>query len=108
MPDGYKREGLIHVGEILPRLAAIEKLAAEALAVELEDAKEAGALGFMARALVQATMPHSSPEESYFERTNGAFTLTCRCRRTSRSRGSRSLGGKGSSGRQLASLRRTP
>jgi len=65
----------------------IEKLVDEALAIEAEAAKEAGTLGYMARALVQATMPHKrvlvpsyddpkrmvdSPE---FSRKNGAFTL---------------------------------
>src|SRR5579862_9286839 len=52
------------------------KLISESFALEVEEAKQAGALGFMARALVQATMPHSKPAESFFERTNGAFTLT--------------------------------
>ncbi len=55
---------------------AISKLIEQALTLEFEDAKAAGALGFMARALVQATMPHSKPKECFFERTNGAFTLT--------------------------------
>ena len=54
----------------------LTKLAKEALAIEIEDAKNAGALGFMARALVQATMPHSRSEVPYFERSNGALTLT--------------------------------
>jgi len=52
------------------------KLINESLAIEAEEAKEAGTLGFMARALVQATMPHKDPKEWFFERTNGAFTLT--------------------------------
>jgi hypothetical protein len=52
------------------------KIAAECLALEVEEAEKAGALGFMARALVQATMPHSKSEVPYFERRNGAFTLT--------------------------------
>lgn len=52
------------------------KLINESLAIEAEEAKEAGTLGFMARALVQATMPHRDPKEWFFERTNGAFTLT--------------------------------
>jgi hypothetical protein len=51
-------------------------LAREALALEVEEAREAGALGFMARALVQATMPHSKSDIPYFERANGALTLT--------------------------------
>ena len=52
------------------------KIAAECLALEVEEAEKAGALGFMARALVQATMPHSKSEVPYFERRNGVFTLT--------------------------------
>jgi hypothetical protein len=52
------------------------KLAREALALEAEEAQKAGALGFMARALVQATMPHSQKKIPYFSRTNGAITLT--------------------------------
>jgi hypothetical protein len=52
------------------------KIAAESLALEVEEAEKAGTLGFMARALVQATMPHSKSEVPYFERRNGAFTLT--------------------------------
>jgi hypothetical protein len=39
----------------------LNKLISEALAIESRDAKEAGALGFMARVLIQATMPHSDP-----------------------------------------------
>ena len=37
---------------------------------------EAGALGFMARAMVQATLPHRKVEGNEFERRNGAFTLS--------------------------------
>ena len=37
---------------------SIDHLITEALAIEAEEAKEAGALGFMARAMVQATLPH--------------------------------------------------
>jgi hypothetical protein len=54
----------------------LDKLIAEALAIEAEAAEEAGALGFMARALVQATMPHRKVQGNEFERTNGAYTLT--------------------------------
>lgn len=52
----------------------IDKLISEALAIEAQEAKEAGALGFMARALTQATMPHKKTDESVVERQNGAFT----------------------------------
>jgi hypothetical protein len=59
--------------EITP---AVEQLITEALAIEAESAKEAGALGFMARAMVQATLPHRKVEGNEFERKNGAFTLS--------------------------------
>jgi len=51
-------------------------LVAEALAIETQAAREAGALGFMARALVQATLPHKRTKSIEFTRTNGAFTLS--------------------------------
>ena len=54
---------------------AIEELIAEALAIEAEGAKDAGALGFMARAMVQATLPHKKVAGNEFERRNGAFSL---------------------------------
>jgi len=54
----------------------IEKFINEALAIEARDAKEAGALGFMARALVQATMPHKRVAGNEFTRKNGFYTLT--------------------------------
>lgn len=34
------------------------------------------AKGYTARAMVLASMPHSKPEETYFERKNGNYTLT--------------------------------
>ena len=60
----------------------INKLISEALAIEAQDAKEAGALGYMARALALATMPHSKPEDTEFTRTNGLFTMTMLARRS--------------------------
>ena len=54
---------------------SLDRLITDALAIEAQDAREAGALGYMARALVQATMPHSRPDTNEFERRNGAFTL---------------------------------
>ena len=51
-------------------------LAYEALAGERESALEAGTLGFMARILVQVTMPHSKPKEEIYRRENGNFCLT--------------------------------
>lgn len=54
----------------------LNKLIEHALAIETREAKEAGALGYMGRALVQATMPHRRVDGNEFMRTNGAFTLT--------------------------------
>lgn len=54
----------------------VNKLVEEALAIETAEAKEAGAVGYMARLLVQATMPHSRTEGAIFKRYNGAYTLT--------------------------------
>lgn len=54
----------------------IEKIIEESLAIEYEDAKKAGMLGYMARSLVQATLPHSDPKSSYFERSSGIVTLS--------------------------------
>lgn len=45
------------------------------LAIEEEDAKSAGSLGFMARALVIATMPYKDPKTDVFKRKNGDFSL---------------------------------
>ena len=48
---------------------------ADTLAIETESAQSAGALGFLARAMVQATLPHTKVEGNEFERRNGAYTL---------------------------------
>ncbi len=53
----------------------IEKLIKEALAIEAEEAKHAGSIGFMARALTQATMPHRKLIDPFFVRENGNFSL---------------------------------
>ena len=52
----------------------INELIQQSLAIEAQEAKDAGQLGFMVRALVQATLPHSQCHEQEFERTNGAHT----------------------------------
>lgn len=46
------------------------------LAIEQEDARSAGSLGFMTRALVSATMPYKDPKAKVFERRNGDLTMT--------------------------------
>jgi len=55
---------------------SIDHLITEALAIEAEEARDAGALGFMARAMVQATLPHKQVAGNEFTRTNGNFSLT--------------------------------
>ena len=54
----------------------LDRLISEALAIEAEEAREAGALGFMARVLVQATMPHKKTDDPIFHRQNGDFNLS--------------------------------
>lgn len=59
------------------RRTDLERLAREALAISQQEALEAGTLGYMARLLVQATLPHKDPGPgiSTFERSNGDFHL---------------------------------
>ena len=54
----------------------IDALINQALAIEDEQAQEAGALGFMARAMVQATLPHSKVAGNEFTRVNGSYSLS--------------------------------
>jgi hypothetical protein len=54
----------------------VGKLVQEALAIEARAAKEAGALGYMARVMVQATLPHRSLPGTEYRRTNGYLDLT--------------------------------
>ena len=54
----------------------IDALINQALAIEDEQALEAGALGFMARAMVQATLPHSKIAGNEFTRVNGNYSLS--------------------------------
>lgn len=57
------------------RRSARRRFLEQALAIEAEDARSAGELGFMARIFVQATLPHSRPKEHEFERVNGRYSL---------------------------------
>jgi hypothetical protein len=54
----------------------IDSLINRALAIEDEQAQEAEVLGFMARAMVQATLPHSKVAGNEFIRVNGNYSLT--------------------------------
>jgi Plasmid encoded RepA protein len=55
---------------------SINALVEEVLAIESEQAQDAGKLGFMCRAMVQASLPSRKTEGSEFTRQNGNFTLT--------------------------------
>jgi hypothetical protein len=46
------------------------------LAIEAQDAKSSGSLGFMTRSLAIATLPHRKTTDFRFVRRNGDFTLT--------------------------------
>jgi Plasmid encoded RepA protein len=55
--------------------AWVREVIAEGMAIEAEDVKSAGKLGFMTRALVQATLPYRDPKTDVFKRQNGDFQL---------------------------------
>lgn len=50
-------------------------LIARAEEIQQEDPRESGSIGFMTRAMVQATMPHRDPRSNEFRRRNGNYTL---------------------------------
>jgi hypothetical protein len=54
----------------------LDHLITAALSIEAENAQGVSKLAFMARALVMATLPHSKPDDLYFQRKNGRYTLT--------------------------------
>ena len=51
----------------------IDKILGEALIIEAEAAKKAGVVGYMARAMVQATLPHKATPGGEFHRGNGGL-----------------------------------
>lgn len=55
--------------------AWIDELVAEAAAIDAEEAKKAGAVGYMARLLAQATMPYSPTKELVHQRCNGLISV---------------------------------
>ncbi len=55
---------------------SLQNFITESLAIEAESAIEAGKLGYMARSLVQATMPHKNPGDvNVWARRNGNFQM---------------------------------
>lgn len=67
-------------GKGLLMIPRAQKLLEDALAIENQSALEVGQVGFMARALVQATIPHSDPgrEVPAWGRKNGDLSLVIR------------------------------
>lgn len=55
---------------------SVEQIINDTLAIETESVQDVGALGLMARAMVQATLPHKKVVGNEFERRNGNYTLT--------------------------------
>ena len=58
------------------RAANEKRFRDDAVAIETESAQAAGAVGYMARVLVQATMPHSKQPGNEFVRSNGQLKVT--------------------------------
>jgi hypothetical protein len=54
----------------------VDKLVLEALAMEAEQARQAGTLGYLARVFTQIGLPHSTVMGSQFVRSNGNLSLT--------------------------------
>ena len=54
----------------------VEEVIAASYAMDHEDARSAGALGFMHRALVNTAMPYKDPKSRVFERKNGSFSMS--------------------------------
>ncbi len=54
----------------------IREVIETSFAIEAEDARNSGNLGFMTRALVSATLPYKDPKSKSFERKNGDLTLS--------------------------------
>jgi hypothetical protein len=57
-------------------LVKFNSLFDETFGLELDDAQRGSALGYMARAMVQATIPHKNVTATEFVRTNGAFSMS--------------------------------
>ena len=65
-----------HSTSVERRPRRLGSLISQALSFDDDDAYAAGEVGFLARALVQATMPHSDPKTNEFVRHNGHYTLS--------------------------------
>lgn len=59
-----------------PSFTRMPHLIDEAMALGIEQARSAGATGYIAHFLAQATLPHTDPKTNYFERGTGKLTLS--------------------------------
>jgi hypothetical protein len=57
------------------KIKTLNEHIAEILALDQEEAERAGVVGYISRALVQASLPHSKPKSNEFRRRNGLFEL---------------------------------
>lgn len=70
-PEGFgQREA---ASALTPR---VRHLIDEAVTLEIEQARSAGATGYIAHFLAQAMLPHTDPKSNYFERGTGKLTLS--------------------------------
>ena len=75
-PENMRQDKPVEIDYRTGKMPAwVQEVIEAHLAIEAEDAKTAGALGFMARALVIATMPYKDPKADVFKRENGDFRL---------------------------------
>ena len=56
--------------------ARLSSILADYFQEELDHARTVGNVGFYARVLTQATLPHSDPKVPIFERRNGSLSLS--------------------------------
>jgi hypothetical protein len=74
--EGLQRQSFPSSTKRQRQAKQISKIAAEYLQIQENEAREAGALGYLGRCVVQATLPHSDPAPEYsFERKNGSYTF---------------------------------
>jgi hypothetical protein len=59
----------------MPKKTSLEKRVNSLLRVQEQTALERGDVGYMARALVLATLPHKKTTEAFYKRSNGNFHL---------------------------------
>jgi hypothetical protein len=65
---------VVDYGKTVPA-AWIRETIETQLAIDAEDARSAGTIGYMTRALVLATLPYKDPKADAFTRVNGNFKL---------------------------------